>query len=559
MKMIFRIWPYLVILMAILLLNRGFLKTGIPNTHDGHSHLARIANYYLALRDGHFPVKWAPNLNYKFGYPVFQFHYQTPYFFAALFYKIGLSLEQSYKMVYLVFSLVAGLSTFWWLRQHLNKIPALMGSLIFISSPPFILQIFVRGAFGEFTAWCLMPLLFYVVNKFIKTEKQKSQTIWFVTAVIIIATIILSHIMLASFALGFVFIYGLILIKNINLYKLMRLLLMFLLGVTLSGFFLLPALLESKYITFSSPDLTKSFAQHFVSIIQFFYSPWGYGYSVAGSQDTMSFMLGIAGMIPIIILCLNLILKLPQLNKLKKILLKENIFIYFSVCTFLSIIMMNNISLAIWKLFPYLWQLQFPWRLLVIPSISLAVLGSFALAKFNNKLLYLVTFIAILVQIYLFAKPSQILHLSDYEYFEFPFTSSVNNELLPNGFDMYKNLAYTFQVKDLNNFAKIDITDWKTASHNYWVESTSSANIVERLAYMPGWELWVDGYKQNFSTQNPDYPGLPNFVLDAGKHRIETKLTENMWDRKLGNFLSLATLIGLGLLSLFNLKKYVAN
>ena len=90
MKIINIYWPLFILVVAIILLNRTLLSQGIPDTYDGNSHVARIANYYLAFRDGHFPIRWAPNLNYKFGYPVFQYHYQTPYFAAALFYKIGL-------------------------------------------------------------------------------------------------------------------------------------------------------------------------------------------------------------------------------------------------------------------------------------------------------------------------------------------------------------------------------------------------------------------------------------------------------------------------------------
>ncbi|HBU21690.1 TPA: hypothetical protein DEB02_01965, partial [Candidatus Beckwithbacteria bacterium] len=77
-------WPALVILGVSLILLRSFFRPGFPETHDGQLYLARMANFHLAAIDWHFPVRWAPNLNYKFGYPVFLFNYYVPYILALV-------------------------------------------------------------------------------------------------------------------------------------------------------------------------------------------------------------------------------------------------------------------------------------------------------------------------------------------------------------------------------------------------------------------------------------------------------------------------------------------
>ncbi|PIP53241.1 hypothetical protein COX08_02105 [Candidatus Beckwithbacteria bacterium CG23_combo_of_CG06-09_8_20_14_all_34_8] len=560
MKIINIYWPLFILVVAIILLNRTLLSQGIPDTHDGNSHVARIANYYLAFRDGHFPIRWAPNLNYKYGYPVFQYHYQTPYFAAVLFYKIGFTLEQSYKLVYFIFSILAALTMFWWLKQHLSKLPALIGTLLYISAPPFIYQIFVRGAFGEFVAWCLLPLLFLCVNKFsISAQNKRFDILWFILGTISTALLVISHIMLTTFGLTFVFIYGLILDSSNNIKKFMVYVAMFLLGLGLSAFFLLPAILESKFVTFSSVALTKSFTDHFLYLSQFFYSPWDYGYSVAGPKDTMSFMLGFASIFLVLILFIYLTIQFKfKKSTLLEFIKKEKLILYFLFFTLLSIFFMTNASVDIWNLFHYLWKIQFPWRLLVIPTFSLATLGAITVSKINNQYLNYIVLVICFVQIFLYAKPGKIMHLTDYEYFEFPFTSSVNNELLPNDFNMYRNIAYTFQVKDINNLAKINIENWITTKHRYSVESTASANIVERLAYMPGWETTVDGKITNINTRNPDYPGLPNFELKPGKHLVETTLTENTFAKKTGDYITLFSFSILLIISLVGIKnRYV--
>ncbi len=42
--------------------------SGFPFTHDGENHLARIANYAVALKQGQFPPRWAPTF-WSSGFP----------------------------------------------------------------------------------------------------------------------------------------------------------------------------------------------------------------------------------------------------------------------------------------------------------------------------------------------------------------------------------------------------------------------------------------------------------------------------------------------------------
>ena len=51
-----------------------FSNPGFPYTHDGQNHLARLSNYYLALKQGQFPPRWAPNLDAGLGYTSLNFN-----------------------------------------------------------------------------------------------------------------------------------------------------------------------------------------------------------------------------------------------------------------------------------------------------------------------------------------------------------------------------------------------------------------------------------------------------------------------------------------------------
>jgi hypothetical protein len=59
----------IIAVVAILTTGRVYLSSEFPYTHDGENHLARFANYKLALKQGQFPPRLAPNLLNGYSYP----------------------------------------------------------------------------------------------------------------------------------------------------------------------------------------------------------------------------------------------------------------------------------------------------------------------------------------------------------------------------------------------------------------------------------------------------------------------------------------------------------
>src|SRR4030042_2416285 len=138
---------------------RGLLSTGFPTTHDGENHLARLANLHLAVIDRNFPFRWAQNLNYKFGYPVFNFNYYLPEAFALIPLKLGFSIEVSLKIVIILSFIAGGFGCYLFLSQYFRRLPALIGALFYLSFPYQLVNVFVRGNVGEILAAGIFPFL----------------------------------------------------------------------------------------------------------------------------------------------------------------------------------------------------------------------------------------------------------------------------------------------------------------------------------------------------------------------------------------------------------------
>ena len=73
---------------------------GLPITHDGQDHVARIANFYANLEEGNIVPRWASNLNWGYGHPILMFLYPLPSYVASIFHFFGFSLVDSVKIVF---------------------------------------------------------------------------------------------------------------------------------------------------------------------------------------------------------------------------------------------------------------------------------------------------------------------------------------------------------------------------------------------------------------------------------------------------------------------------
>ena len=60
--MLKKISPTLFFFIFILIYFLPYFRVGLPVTHDGENHVARFAQYYLALKQGQFPPRLAPTL-----------------------------------------------------------------------------------------------------------------------------------------------------------------------------------------------------------------------------------------------------------------------------------------------------------------------------------------------------------------------------------------------------------------------------------------------------------------------------------------------------------------
>ena len=245
-----------------------------------------------------FPPRYVPDLSFGFGYPLFNFVYPLPFYIAEFFHLVGFSLVNSVK---LVFGLSIPFSMFFaykLLKHYLSEELSLAGATLYVYAPYRALEIFVRGTIGEIVAFVFFPIILYSVIK----KKPYFLALSF-------AGLILSHNIMAYMFMPFLLVF---IIANKSFMVSLK---GILLGLLCSIYFWFPALLESKLMKY---DTVFNFYDHYPTLKQFITPYWGYGASVAGNYDTMSFYMGITGLVVVGVGLILFFLNLKKFSKEEK-------------------------------------------------------------------------------------------------------------------------------------------------------------------------------------------------------------------------------------------------
>ena len=158
----------------------------------------------------------------------------------------------------------------------------------------------------------------------------------------------------------------------ISLRSIPKIFFMFILGIGLSAYYLLPA---TAYRGLTQNLNQNYFANHFVTIRQLIYSPWGYTFSMKGVEnDGMSFQVGIAQWLAVAIAVIGyMLLVISKKHKTSKISLLPAIVLLFVFTA--SIFLMTEQSAFIWNRWKSFINIDMPWRFLLMTTFSASALA----------------------------------------------------------------------------------------------------------------------------------------------------------------------------------------
>ena len=507
-----------------------FLKPGIPLSHDGDGHLARIGAYYKAFQDGQIPARWAGDLNFRFGTPVFIFNYPLPYYFATFFHSIGLNLGDSFKLVLGVSFIVSGVGFFLWLSKLVHKEAAFVGALLFGLAPYHFLDVFVRGAFGETVGLAIVPFVFWQIEKI----RNRNKILDIFIAGTLYGLLILAHNGTALMFSPVFLLYCLFRMKN--KYNLRSFFAFFLIGVLISSYFWLPAVVESRYVNgaYAFKDMYK---EHFPPFLYLIYSRWGFGPDV-NAPNGLSPEVGIVLFIFVLIGIINF---LRDRNKF----IGFWLFIFFAAIFFTT-----SLSDIFWRNTVLLRLLEFPWRFTALSSLSGAVIGCYIISKIENKKIIYYLSIVLLVSSFFYTKTDIQNKRDNSNYYSFSGSTVYRRATTTiwTGGDPFKIPKNKIEI--ISGDGQINNLLVKSNFHSFTLTANSNVKILDNTFYFPGWKAEVNGKKVLIEFQDINHRGLITFSVPKGMHNVEVIFKESAI-RLFSDMVSLFSIIGIFLIFVF--------
>ncbi|HSX40964.1 MAG TPA: 6-pyruvoyl-tetrahydropterin synthase-related protein [Candidatus Saccharimonadales bacterium] len=521
----------------------GLFHSGLPVTHDGQDHVIRLANFYKNLTDGIIIPRWAPNVNYGFGDPIFLFFYPLPYYLASLFHFLSFSFIDSAKIVYGLGFVLSGISMFLFGSELFGDEAGFVSGLLYMFSAYRFVDIYVRGDIGENLAFVFVPLIFYFLVKLSAKLKYK----YIVGASFSLALLILSHNAISIMMLPLIALFCLFLAKEKKgrLRKLGIFGLFFILGFALSAFFWLPGLMEGKY-TLREIVTKGGYLTNFVDPKALLYGPWSYG----GSGE---FTVQI-GLVNIAAFILSIPVLFYKRKKNKQFLFIVGLLVYSLAAVFLMLWQSN----ILWEKIRFLQNFQFPWRFLAVTVFTTSFLAGFVVSNIPKR--YLIGACIVLTILILFFNRNYE-HADSYEHEADSFFAKVHRTTTNDTGESSPIWSVRFMEQKPNAAIEFisgsgDIKQKKrtTTLHQYIATASDSSRLRENTLYFPGWEVRVDNVPVELQFQDPKSRGLMTFFIPAGTHAVTVALHETKL-RLLADIISLVTFLGILIASLYTKQK----
>jgi hypothetical protein len=530
-------WIYLLLALVLSLLAALplLLGPGIVNTRAGGDSpflLLRVHQLGENLRAGVLPARWMPDAAYGLGYPAFNFYAAMPYYVASALDVAGAGVLWGIKLTQALGFALAGLGAYLLARTLRASPPAaLAASAAYTLAPFHLVNVYVRGdSLSEFYAMGLYPLILWAILRLHRRRAAGGVAL----LALLYALLVLSHNISALIFTPLVLLWLLATAYRQGAFRWRGALVGgggLALGLMLSAWFWMPALRESSLVQLG--DQTTGyfhFAGHFLreDLLQW---RWIHDYAIGGETEPFSMglaqaVLAVAGL---------LALAVRHLRRQRT----PSGYDVAAVALLGYTWLMTPLSRWLWETLPLLPYTQFPWRLLSVQALAIALCGGLVVDLWPRG--WLRVALATLLTVSLVAAglldlkidrlPLQEADVTAerlmlYEIYSGNVGGTVRYEYLPR--EMVPR-PYTSAVL-LNDGQKpapralegrIGRAEllWRRPDAEYWrIAVIERALLAFHTTFYPGWEAVVDGAPQGVEPLQG--LGLVGLGLEPGTHEV---------------------------------------
>ncbi len=547
---------------AWLPLLKGFINTRAGG--DSPFLLFRLHQLLRNLQAGVFPARWMPDAAYGLGYPFFDFYASLPYYLAALFKLGGLGYLEAIRLTQIL-GFVAAAAAMYILAQHLfaDRASALLAALAYTYAPFHLVNVYVRGdSLSEFYAFALYPLILWALLRLKETPSTGNVALVALSYGGLVLTHNASALIFTPFVGLWLIAYGLWPIVHsgeggkpyaicYTLYAIGGIGL----GLGISAWFWLPALLEREYVQLEGMTTGYfHYSGHFrgLDLVQ---SSLLFDYTVEEglkcfAMSSVQAALALLGMASIVAHWLR-----SRRSEAHEALLLIGLLG--------STLLITPLSRPLWDHLPLLPFVQFPWRFLSVQALFASLIsGHLVRGLRHSHITAIALSVAMLITSMLNLHPEYLPigeedvtaeRLSIYEYFTANLGTTVRHEYLPRwvgtrpftseallegkgkppplalkvaspltGGSQSPHTCPSSERARNGLLTRAELVDLGPTREEWLLSASSDARLAFHTYYFPGWRAWVDGEpREIWPVENLGYIGLD---VKRGEHRIVLSL-----------------------------------
>ncbi|HXF68938.1 MAG TPA: 6-pyruvoyl-tetrahydropterin synthase-related protein [Thermoflexus sp.] len=529
-------------LLWLMFIGEPMIRPGLPPTEDGVLHAYRVVEMHRLWQAGIFYPRWAPDLAFGLGVPLF--HFLGPLFpwLGAVGMSVGLPLELSLKvalagLLFLGSGGVYGLARLWGLSEW----GALIAGLAFAAAPFRVRELYWQGDFPQYLALSLLPWALWALHRALRDPQWHRRFV----AAVLIALLPLSHNISAMLSAPLLLGYGLFVwwAERWPWRRVLVGLQILIVALGLVAFFVFPALLDRPLVHLDRLLRGEyDFRKHFVDIGTLF-APLPLFDDRLGNRQLRLTMGPHQVLLALPAIAWGLIGSLkpkPGMGDRPRILAVGCIGALIGM-----IGMMLPISQAVWERIPLLAYGEFPWRWLGPVALPLAMLIGLSTDLMARRLrgywMLIAAIVLVLGDLGLLYNGGTPIHLgraslADLHAYErrhrYPGLISVG-ELFPKWVTVEiegSPLEAAYQrgeepvrldLESLPPGATARVIERGLMRQRYTVELPVSTSLRFYTFAFPGWTVWVDG--RPVSTWAEARTGWLRAEVPAGAHEVQLR------------------------------------
>lgn len=357
---LFTLWPLL-------------QNPGLPNGTDTLYHIYRVAEMDRSWSHGLLMPRWAETFYFGYGSPLFNYYASLTYFITSILMRLfSIDPVNALRVLIVLCMLIGGGGMYLFMRDRVSKLAGVLAAVCYVYTPYFVYkEPYARGDFPELLALALLPFILWRFERFLQSGRLHD----FVFAGVCAGLVVITHNLMALVitVLLTAWLCWNVLTRTISFQRFILAGTAVALGIALTAFFWLPALMETSAVQFANLITLAEldFRNFFVPLSQLLApTPRLDGGAINGLLPLLhigqaQWVFALVGVVGLVIMHRRVLRSSVIIRTM----------LFFALMAVALIFLVTPGSLFIWQILRPLAFLQFPWRFLGPIAFCLAVLA----------------------------------------------------------------------------------------------------------------------------------------------------------------------------------------